>query len=194
MYRAYQQAKTNPLLDEVLYDWEQFDPITYQTQNRFSGPADDLNSYPVQESKLNAQVQDRIKDLKNRIELRKMFAEYEAGNLKPPIYYKDGIVDDDNDDGVFDGRQIDSDYSEPILRSDNKRTSNDDNDQSENEEAQPKKTVFREKAREDPIGYVHLKQNHASFVNDANNELPSEGGVYTEGGLVFVPGSENSRK
>lgn len=124
-----------------------------------------------------------------------MFAEYEAGNLKPPIYYKDGIVDDENDDDVLDGSQIDSDYSEPILRLDNKRTSNDDNRQTDTEEEQPKKTVFREKAREDPSGYVHnLKQNHASFISDANNELPSEGGVYTEGGLVFVPGTDNSRK
>lgn len=45
------------------------------------------------------EIENRIKDIKNRIELRKMLAEYESGQLKPPIYYqKDIFVNSANEE------------------------------------------------------------------------------------------------
>lgn len=41
----------------------------------------------VVKSEVNNEMENRQKDLKNRIELRKMLAEYESGILKPPIYH-----------------------------------------------------------------------------------------------------------
>lgn len=196
-------------------DNEQFDPITYQAENRFGNAApymgeeniSPFSAYDdaVRERDLNEKVQNRIKDIKHRIELKKMFAEYEAGNLKPPHYYRDGIVGSvQNADNDADSAAVataadyndDDDYTEALLHSGLKRTlsSEYEKTQSDNEQIQPKKTVFREKAREDPGVYIHQKENHAGFVSDNNNELPSEGGVYTEGGLVFVPGPDNARK
>lgn len=43
-------------------------------------------------------LENRIKDIRNRIELRRMLAEYESGHLKPPIYYTNGVVDADEED------------------------------------------------------------------------------------------------
>lgn len=43
------------------------------------------------------EIENRIKDIKNRIELRKMLAEYESGQLKPPIYYQKNIFEDSDD-------------------------------------------------------------------------------------------------
>lgn len=44
----------------------------------------------VIKSEVNNEMQNKQKDIKNRIELRKMLAEYESGILKPPIYHKNG--------------------------------------------------------------------------------------------------------
>lgn len=44
------------------------------------------------------EIENRIKDIKNRIELRKMLAEYESGHLKPPIYYQKNIFENSDDD------------------------------------------------------------------------------------------------
>jgi receptor-type tyrosine-protein phosphatase N len=38
-------------------------------------------------------LENRMKDIRNRIELRQMLAAYEAGNLKPPIYRSDQLFD-----------------------------------------------------------------------------------------------------
>lgn len=46
------------------------------------------------------EIENRIKDIKNRIELRKMLAEYESGHLKPPIYYQKNIFEDIDDDNA----------------------------------------------------------------------------------------------
>lgn len=46
----------------------------------------------------NHDLENRIKDIRNRIELRRMLAEYESGHLKPPIYYTNGVVDADEED------------------------------------------------------------------------------------------------
>lgn len=189
-------------------DNDNFDPNTYQTQNRFgSVAADNTGLYSghtngMSESELNEQIQNRIKDIKSRIELKKMFAEYEAGSLKPPHYYRDGIVGDiGNAEGdveamaaaAADDYDGDDDYSEALLHAGLKRTHTLDDPigQGDSGQVQPKTTVFREKAREDPGVYIHSKQNHAGFVSDSNSDLASEGGVYTEGGLVFVPGSDS---
>lgn len=59
------------------------------------------------------EIENRIKDIKNRIELRKMLAEYESGHLKPPIYYQKNIFDDNDDqDSAF---TID-DYLQPNVK------------------------------------------------------------------------------
>ena len=54
----------------------------------------------------NEDFLNRIKDIKNRIELRRMLAEYEAGNLKPPVYYKNPGAE-----GGFIGDYIDNDFA-----------------------------------------------------------------------------------
>lgn len=182
-------------MEEDLFD--RLNPADYKPYppNRFVDIPDEREDFiprNTQEAELNSEVQSRINDIKNRIELKKMFAEYEAGSLKPPVYFKGNVFDDD--EGLPEDTPFGDDYTEPILRLGMKRT-NAEVDTAEDEVPEPqlKKTAFREKAREDPGEYVHLRQNHASFTDDNINELPSEGGgVYTEGGLVFVPSGDNS--
>lgn len=44
----------------------------------------------VIKSEVNNEMENRQKDIQNRIELRKMLVDYESGVLKPPIYHKHG--------------------------------------------------------------------------------------------------------
>lgn len=123
----------------------------------------------------DTELVNRIKDIKNRIELRRMMAEYEAGNLQPPIYYR-ANGDDYQDDDVPD---------EQFFRPDDKRAE------------QPARTSFREMARHQPeqefeqtneLPLEPLKLNH---LVQSNEQLSPESGVYTEGGLVYVPDSDS---
>lgn len=55
---------------------------------------------------------ERVKDIKNRIELRRMLAEYEAGNLKPPIFYRKNGYD-------VVGENVGSDYVDDTQENNN---------------------------------------------------------------------------
>lgn len=141
----------------------------------------------------NRALANRIKDIKNRIELRRMMAEYEAGNLKPPVYYRGpidvGAVDYPSDAAVndmIDAPTMDDDEQQQYFRTNDKRTS------------------FREIARHNHLPGEDFDQTNELPLEPAasiksnhlvqSNELlaaPSEAGVYTEGGLVFVPDSDS---
>lgn len=67
------------------------------SRNNFDADVDDdpaLVDDPISSSNLD----DRIKDIKNRIELRRMLAQYESGHLKPPIYYTNRVVNANEED------------------------------------------------------------------------------------------------
>lgn len=148
----------------------------------------------------------RMKDIKNRIELRRMLAQYEAGNLKPPIFYKDTGVDG-------------NDYEEEPEQFVNENQNNHAEEYppyfkraQENQYAErrlPKVSAFRELSHERIIPKQAVKKNDAQqYSSEDTNELPveplkyksskgensneisPEAGVYTEGGLVFVPDSD----
>lgn len=66
------------------------------------------------------EMENRQKDIKNRIELRKMLAEYESGILKPPIYHTNGGFEGltPNEDNFI----YDEEPNEDILTTYDKRT------------------------------------------------------------------------
>jgi hypothetical protein len=71
----------------------------------------------VEEFKQEQALENRVKDIRNRMELRQMLAEYEAGNLKPPIYRSDQIFEGletdnmnipNNNGGAFPAQYVDT--------------------------------------------------------------------------------------
>ncbi|KAG4070774.1 hypothetical protein HA402_011000 [Bradysia odoriphaga] len=126
------------------------------------------------------EIENRIKDIKNRIELRKMLAEYESGQLKPPIYYQQDIFENSaNEEPAVE------DYLLPNM----KRVSgqfdaiDDDDFQDDPLLDESPKTSFREMSRELHIPKVDLhhpsSKSHRHSdpkLQDAEetNELPLE--------------------
>lgn len=139
----------------------------------------------------DADLESRIQDVKNRIELRKMLAEYTAGALKPPIYLKDDIID--SDDAYYRDEPAPADESERYPLSNEKRQHNrPELDVLES----PLNNLFRE--HKVPSKYPEAIDANSPFDRSSNDpsiippkKLPTEAGVYTEGGLVLVPDARN---
>lgn len=67
--------------------------------SRINFDADVNEETPFVDSPISSSnLEDRIKDIKNRIELRRMLAQYESGHLKPPIYYTNRVVNANEED------------------------------------------------------------------------------------------------
>lgn len=147
----------------------------------------------------DADMESRIQDVKNRIELRKMLAEYTAGALKPPIYLKDDIID--GDDVNYADEPVPGDENERYLLSTEKRQhKRPESDVLES----PLNSLFRENKLPsrypvaiDANDEFDRSNNDASSVqykSAKTNKVPSETGVYTEGGLVLVPDASNAKQ
>lgn len=198
---------------------------------------------------VNQELENRIKDLRNRIELRRMLAQYEAGLLKPPVYYSNKVIDDPE---YNNERPEPEDNIRGFLKEDYKRNDfhfkvktkhkfpfhffltikipvfsfvaaqknpiiYETNNEEENDDEDMPKTSFREMSREYNIPTIHLNNKfherhhephyYAEESNDIpvepikfkgfhhhnseTNDISPEAGVYTEGGLVFVPESND---
>lgn len=147
----------------------------------------------------DADLESRIQDVKNRIELRKMLAEYTSGALKPPIYLKDDIID--GDVVYYRDEAVPSDENERYLLSTEKRQQH--RPESDVLES-PLNSLFRENKL--PLTYPVANDANNDFDRSNNdpsavqyksaklNKIPSEAGVYTEGGLVLVPEAHNSKE
>lgn len=170
-----------------------------------SAPYDYRNHYETKNEE--AEVQSRMNDLKNRIELRRMFSEYMSGDLKPPIYYKDGIAAPDYFDQNDKVEAIESIFEEPpiqnkriVLPSQNNEIHHSFNEY-ENYDEFPLKSLFREHQRPK---YVVEDIGDGEFepINNEPNEYHrrlfksnrprDQGPVYTEGGLVYGPSTHVS--
>jgi len=73
-----------PLRTPLLPDLSKIEINEYKSKYPNQSPAEYLHGND--EDKEN-----NIINLKNRIELRRMLAAYESGNLKPSIYYKNSV-------------------------------------------------------------------------------------------------------
>lgn len=144
-------------------------------------------------------LESRIQDVKNRIELRKMLAEYTAGALKPPIYLKDDIID--SNDVYYRNEPTAQDERERYVIQNAKRQPI--RPQSDVIES-PLNNLFREHKShlKYPIA-IDLNNPFDRSINDPSivphkstkpNKILSEAGVYTEGGLVLVPDARNAQE
>lgn len=61
-----------------------------------NAPFDYRAHYSVDIENAKQELNNRMNDMKNRIELRRMMSEYASGALKPPIFYKHEIIAPDN--------------------------------------------------------------------------------------------------
>lgn len=147
----------------------------------------------------DADLESRMQDVKNRIELRKMLAEYTSGALKPPIYLKDDIIDRDD---VYYG-----DDAAPGDEGDRYQLSTEDRPQKRPEPDEPESplnSLFRENKMPPkyPVG-IDANDEFDRSNNDPSaiqyksikaNQAPAESGVYTEGGLVLVPDARDAKE
>lgn len=137
----------------------------------------------------------RIQDVKNRIELRKMLAEYTAGALKPPIYLKDDIIN--SDDVYYQDEPISEDDRDKYLVMTEKRQKAQNRPQSDVLES-PLSSLFHENkvpAGINADGALDRSSNDASvnrFRPLKMSKIPNEAGVYTEGGLVVPDTSDTN--
>lgn len=148
----------------------------------------------------NIDLENRVQDLKNRIELKRMLSEYTSGVLKPPIYYKDDIIDVDD---LHYLNPIDA-RDEPIRKRIIPRIQEIAGDADD----LPLRNIFREHKlskfdlennRDDELGRSNNDPRAIQLKYSKINKIPAESGVYTEGGLVLVPDSgvvvsDNERK
>lgn len=147
----------------------------------------------------DSDLENRIQDVKNRIELRKMLAEYTAGALKPPIYLKDDIID--GDDVYYRDEPAPIDERERYLLSTEKRQQK----QSESDVLEsPLNNLFRDNklTSKYPMAIDANSESDRSnndpsvvqYIPTKANKNPSETGVYTEGGLVLVPNGRSTKE
>lgn len=152
----------------------------------------------------------RVNDLKNRIELRRMFSEYESGSLKPPIFYNDGIAEPEEFDEPQEHGQKHHDVETDLtffeeLPSHDKRLvlSSQKNDfqpdiveEIESYNEFPLKSLFREHQRPSIVENIGIDEfdDRNNDPNEYHRKLfkvnrprIDESGVYTEGGLVYGP-------
>lgn len=133
-----------------------------------------LSANPEQDDE---DLQTRVQDIKNRIELRKMLADYTAGDLKPPIYLKDDIVEDNED--YFNEPLPEERYYPQAKR----QESNHFREFSPQQNPQHTASAFVPQNNEIP------------FINyKASNGKAPESGVYTEGGLVYLSPEEQDEE
>lgn len=142
----------------------------------------------------------RIQDVKNRIELRKMLILASEGVLKPPIYLKDDIID--ADDVYYRDEPAPGDENERYLLSTEKRQQN--RPDSDEPKESPLNSLFRENKLPskypvaiDPNNEFDRRNNDPTAVHYKSvnaNKIPPEAGVYTEGGLVLVPDAQNTNE
>lgn len=188
----------------------------FEIDEQNAAPNDYRQHYAVEKQLKNDEdtLRTRVNDLKNRIELRRMLSEYEAGALKPPIFYNDGIAEaDDIVQPKEDGRNHRSDDVETDftffeeLPSHDKRLvlSSQKNDFmpdivdeiDSNYNEYPLKSLFREHQRPKYIVENIGDDEFDDRNNDAkeyhrrlfkvNRPRIDASGVYTEGGLVYEP-------
>lgn len=144
-------------------------------------------------------LESRIQDVKNRIELRKMLILATEGVLKPPIYLKDDIID--GDDVYYRDEPAPRDENERYLLSTEKRqVKRPESDPLES----PLNSLFRENKLPqkypvaiDPENEFDRRSNDpsaAQYKSINANKISPEAGVYTEGGLVLVPDAHNAKK
>lgn len=147
----------------------------------------------------DADLESRIQDVKNRIELRKMLAEYTAGALKPPIYLKDDIID--GDDVYYSDEPAPADERNRYQLSTEKRQQNrPELDVLES----PLNSLFRENklppkypvaiSADDEFDRGNNDPSAVQYKSNKANKIPPEAGVYTEGGLVLVPDAHNVKE
>lgn len=166
-----------------------------------NAPYDFRNHYETKTDE--NEVKQRMNDLKNRIELRRMFSEYMAGNLKPPIYYKDGIAAPDYSDQNDDVEAIESIFEQQQPQS--KRivlpSQNNENhhgfDEYENYDEFPLGSLFREHQKPKYVADDDVDDDTFEPQNNDPNEYHrrlfksnrprDQAAVYTEGGLVYGP-------
>lgn len=151
------------------------------------------------------ELQTRIDDMKNRIELRRMLSEYTSGSLKPPIFYKDGIAAPDDYDQNDEIEAVESILEEQppqrkrfFLPSQHNQV-HQSNDEMDNYDEFPLKSIFREHQRPQYIVEDVEDQNEFDRRNNDPNEYhrrlfkanrgKEQSPVYTEGGLVYAPGT-----
>ncbi|XP_037919651.1 receptor-type tyrosine-protein phosphatase N2 [Hermetia illucens] len=176
-----------------------------------SSIADSERNEELKEELATEELADRIKDIVNRIELRRMLARYESGKLSPPVYLNDQVLPENYlvDENVL----LPNEYKENNKRTEIEPVKTEDNELPT--------TFFREMARNEHVPlkdadgpYNHYQANSLDalmpvyrvpkehdisddYINlnsypvkhgHGNKAFRGEGGgVYTEGGLVYVP-------
>lgn len=145
-------------------------------------------------------LESRIQDVKNRIELRKMLILATEGVLKPPIYLKDDIID--GDDVYYRDESAPGHENERYLLSTEKRQH--ERPESDEPVESPLNTLFRENKLPSkysvaivPNNEFDRRNNDPSAVQYKSinaNKIPPEAGVYTEGGLVLVPDAHTAKE
>lgn len=169
-------------------------------------PHDYRTQYAIDVEKTNKELNARMHDIENRIELRRMMSEYMSGALKPPIFYKDEIIEPEN--FVPNGKieEIEETIYEPP--SNNKRfipsvqkTYQEAENAFKNYDDFPLKSIFREHQR--PKYVVEDIEEEFDRRNNNPNELhrrilkiektEDEPG-YAEGGVIFEPNIFTSSK
>lgn len=159
-----------------------------------NAPYDYRTHYTVDVESNDPELEERIQDIKNRIELRRMLSEYISGDLKPPIFYKDEIVAPEDIRQIENVDEIESIYDQPhnskriVLHSQPKEI--------ESNDEFPLKSLFREHQRPNYVVRDFENDEHDRRNNDPAifhrrlfkaGKGKDESGVYTEGGLVFAP-------
>lgn len=169
-------------------------------------PNDYQTQYAVNVEKANEELNARMHDIENRIELRRMMSEYMSGALKPPIFYKDEIIAPENFGPNGKIEEIEETIYEPP--SNNKRfiptvqkTYQETGNEFENYDDFPLKSIFREHQR--PKYVIENIEDEFDPRNNDPNELRNrklkvgnsehEPG-YAEGGIIFEPNIFTSSK
>lgn len=151
------------------------------------------------------ELQTRIDDMKNRIELRRMLSEYTSGSLKPPIFYKDGIAapDDFNQNDAIEVVESILEEQKPqrkrLFLPSQQNQVQPSVDEMDNYDEFPLKSLFREHQRPHYIvENLEVQDEFDPRNNDPNeyhrrlfkaNRAKEQSPVYTEGGLVYAPGT-----
>lgn len=130
----------------------------------------------------------RMKDIKNRIELRRMLSEYESGHLKPPIYYKNDIIDPE--DLYVD--ETDEEFT-PYPLKNRKRLFTQAEDIEDKYPARFSDLASNYNSGDDDYATDGKNKQYFDAPNYNSNEL-QEPGVYTEGGLIYENATPQQQK
>lgn len=170
-------------------------------------PNDYRTQYAVDVEKANEELNARMHDIENRIELKRMMSKYMSGELKPPIFYKDEIIAPENFGSNGKIEEIEETIYGPPSNN-NKRfipseqkTYQETENEFENYDDFPLRSIFREHQRPKYV-IENIEDEFDPRNNDPNEQhrrmlkvgrSEDEPG-YAEGGVIFEPNIFTSSK